>query len=167
MIHDPVEIRHLRYFLAIAEAGSFSRAADRLGSSQPSISQQIRDVEERLRVTLFQRRGKRILLTAAGQIFQEHARSLLRQYEIFLQEVVGSEPGQLHGSLLLGVVPILDTALVPTLLGEFAARYPSISVSVREVSSTEIETALEEANGPRLRFYHAAFAKSSLQISLQ
>ena len=143
MIHDPVEIRHLRYFLAIAEAGSFSRAADHLGSSQPSISQQMRDVEARLRVTLFQRRGKRILLTAAGRVFQEHARSLLRQYEIFLQEV-GSGPEQLHGTLCLGVVPILDTALVPTLLGEFAAGHPSISVSVKEVSSTEIETALEE-----------------------
>ena len=143
MIHDPVEIRHLRYFLAIAEAGSFSRAADRLGSSQPSISQQMHDVEARLRVTLFQRRGKRILLTAAGRSFQEHARSLLRQYEIFLQEV-SSGPEELHGTLLLGVVPILDTALMPTLLGEFAAGYPSISVSVEEVSSSEIETALEE-----------------------
>ena len=143
MIHDPVEIRHLRYFLAIAEAGSFSRAADHLGSSQPSISQQMRDVEARLRVTLFQRRGKRILLTAAGQVFQEHARSLLRQYEIFLQEV-SSGPEQLRGTLFLGVVPILDTAVMPTLLGKFAARYPGISVSVEEVSSTEIETALEE-----------------------
>jgi LysR family cyn operon transcriptional activator len=143
MIHDPVDIRQLRYFLAIAEAGSFSRAADHLGISQPSISQQMRDVEARLRVTLFQRRGKRILLTVAGRVFQEHARSLLRQYEIFLQEV-SSGPEQLHGTLCLGVVPILDTALVPTLLGEFAVRNPSISVSVDEVSSTEIETALEE-----------------------
>ena len=143
MIHDPVEIRQLRYFLAVAEAGSFSRAADHLGISQPSISQQMRDVEARLRVTLFQRRGKRILLTAAGLVFQEHARSLLRQFEIFLQEV-SSGPEELHGTLLLGVVPILDTALVPHLLGGFAARYPSISVSVEEVSSTEIETALEE-----------------------
>lgn len=143
MIHDPVEIRHLRYFLAIAEAGSFSRAADHLGISQPSISQQMRDAEARLRVTLFQRRGKRILLTAAGLVFQEHARSLLRQFEIFLQEV-SSGPEQRDGTLLLGVVPILDTALVPQLLGRFAARYPSITVSVAEVSSTEIETALEE-----------------------
>ena len=69
MIQDPVEIRHLRYFLAVAGAGSFSRAADRLGISQPSVSQQMRDLEAALRVSLFQRRGKRILLTAAGLDF--------------------------------------------------------------------------------------------------
>jgi LysR family cyn operon transcriptional activator len=143
MIHDPLEIRHLRYFLAVAEAGSFSRAADRLGISQPAISQQMRDLETGLRVSLFQRRGKRILLTSAGLIFQEHARVLLRELENLLQEL-GSEPGQLRGALHLGVVPILNVALVPHLLGLFAAAHPGISLTVEEISSTEIETALEE-----------------------
>jgi DNA-binding transcriptional LysR family regulator len=76
MTHEPVEIRHFRYFLAVAEAGSFSRAADRLGVSQPNVSQQLRDLEANLRVELFQRRGKRILLTSAGLIFREHARAI-------------------------------------------------------------------------------------------
>ena len=92
MTHDPLAIRHLRYFLAVAEAGSFSRAADRLGISQPSVSQQMRDLEAGLRVSLFQRRGKRILLTSTGLIFQEHARAILRQLESCLQELT-SEPG--------------------------------------------------------------------------
>jgi LysR family transcriptional regulator, cyn operon transcriptional activator len=143
MIHDPLEIRHLRYFLAVAEAGSFSRAANRLGISQPAISQQMRDLETGLRVSLFQRRGKRILLTSAGLIFQEHARVLLRELENLLQEL-SSEPGQLRGALHLGVVPILNVALVPHLLGLFAAAHPGISLTVEEISSTEIETALEE-----------------------
>src|SRR5438093_2299751 len=143
MTHDPLEIRHLRYFLAVAEAGSFSRAADRLGISQPAISQQMRDLEAGLRVSLFQRRGKRILLTAAGLIFQEHARVLLRGLENLLQEL-SSEPGQLRGALHLGVIPILNVALVPHLLGPFAAAHPGVSLTVEEISSTEIETALEE-----------------------
>jgi len=164
MIHDPVDIRHLRYFLAIAEAGGFTRAADHLGISQPSISQQMRDIEARLGVTLFQRRGKRILLTSAGLVFQEHARALLRQFENFL-ESVSSESEQLHGTLRLGVVPIIDSAFVPGLVGQFAAEHPEVNVSVEEVSSTEIETALEEGrmdlglgfvtrHSPNLRYEH-------------
>ncbi len=143
MIHDPLEIRHLRYFLAVAEAGSFSRAADRLGLSQPNISQQMRDLETTLRVELFQRRGKRILLTSAGHIFQEHAHAILRQIENFLQEL-SVEPGQMRGALHLGVVPILNVALMPQLLGMFAATHSGVSLKVEEISSTEIETALEE-----------------------
>ena len=142
-MHDPLEIRHLRYFLAVAEAGSFSRAADRLGISQPSVSQQMRDLEAGLRVSLFQRRGKRILLTSTGLIFQEHARALLRELENFLQEV-SSEPGRLRGTLRLGVVPVLNVPLLPELMGMFADDHPGISLIVEEISSTEIETALEE-----------------------
>jgi LysR family cyn operon transcriptional activator len=142
-MRDPLKIRLLRYFLAVAEAGSFSRAANRLGISQPSVSQQMRELETALRVSLFQRRGKRILLTPIGLILQEHARAILRQVENFLDELT-TEPGQLRGSLHLGVVPVLNVALVPHLLGLFAADHPRISLTVEEISSTEIETALEE-----------------------
>ncbi len=143
MIHDPLDLRHLRYFLAVAEAGSFSRAADRLGVSQPNVSQQMRALETALRVSLFQRRGKRILLTSAGRIFEEHARSILRQIENFLEEL-STEPGEMRGALHLGVVPILNVALMPQLLGLFASTHPGVSLKVEEISSTEIETALEE-----------------------
>src|SRR5207249_5983723 len=142
-MQEPLDIRHLRYFLAVAQAGSFSRAADRLGISQPSVSQQMRDLEAGLRVPLFQRRGKRILLTPRGLIFQEHARAFLHQLENFLQEL-NSEPGQLRGELHLGVIPVLNVPLVPHLLGSFTVDHPSISITVEEISSTEIETALEE-----------------------
>jgi LysR family transcriptional regulator, cyn operon transcriptional activator len=140
---EPLDIRHLRYFLAVAEAGNFSRAADRLGISQPSVSQQMRDLEAALRVPLFQRRGKRILLTPRGLIFQEHARAVLHQLENLLQEL-NSKPGELRGALHLGVIPVLNVPLVPLLLGSFTADHPAISITVEEISSTEIETALEE-----------------------
>src|ERR1700749_2983865 len=140
---EPLDIRHLRYFLAVAAAGSFSRAADRLGISQPSVSQQMRDLETSLRVPLFQRRGKRILLTPRGLIFQEHARSLLHQLENLLHELNG-EPGELRGELRLGVIPVLNVPLIPHLRGVFVPNHPEISTRVEEISSTEIETALEE-----------------------
>jgi len=109
----------------------------RLGISQPAISQQMRDLETALRVSLFQRRGKRILPTSAGLIFQEHARVILRQLENFLQEL-GGELGELRGALHVGVIPILNVALMPDLLGLFAAKHPGISLTVEEISSTEI-----------------------------
>src|SRR6266850_3625977 len=107
MTYDAPEIRHLRYFLAVAGAGNFSRAAKRLGISQPAISHQLRDLEAGLRVVLFQRRGKRILLTPSGLIFQEHARVILRQLEDLLSEL-SNKPGELRGVLHVGVVPILN-----------------------------------------------------------
>lgn len=175
MTQAPLEIRHLRYFLAVAEAGSFSRAADRLGISQPSVSQQMRDLEAALRVSLFQRRGKRILLTSTGFIFQEHARALLRQLETFLEEL-SSEPGQLRGSLHLGVIPALNVPLVPRLLQLFAAHHPGINLIVEEISSTEIETALEEGrmdvglgfltrHSPNLRYERLCTDKFALIVS--
>jgi LysR family cyn operon transcriptional activator len=162
MTPDPLEIRHLRYFLAVAEAKSFSRAADRLGISQPSVSQQMRDLEASLRVSLFQRRGKRILLTPRGLIFEEHARALLHELDNFLEDL-NSEPGQLRGALTLGVIPVLNVPLVPDLLGLYMADHPAINVRVEEISSTVIETALEEGrmdiglgfvthHSPRLRY---------------
>src|SRR5438034_7381811 len=142
-MQEPLDIRHLRYFLAVAEAGSFSRAANRLGISQPNVSQQMRDLEAGIRVSLFQRRGKRILLTSAGVIFQEHARAILRQLENFLEEL-NREPGQLRGTLHLGVVHVLNVALVPNLMGLFDAGRPGIRLSVEEFTSTDIETDLYE-----------------------
>lgn len=176
-MHDPVEVRHLRYFLAVAESGSFSRAADRLQITQPSVSQQMRDLEAGLRVTLFQRRGKRILLTSAGVVFQEHARTVLRQLETCLQEL-GSEPGQLRGILRIGVVPILNVPLVPPLLGAFAAAHPGINLVVEEISSTEIETALEEGrmdvglgfvtrHSPNLRYERLCDDEFALIVSVK
>ena len=143
MIHDPIRIRHLHCFLAVARAGSFSRAADRLAISQPTVSQKMRDLEAGLRVSLFQRRGKRILLTAAGLIFQKHAHAMLRQLENFLDELC-SDPAQFRGDLHLGIEPFLDGALVPQLVGLFVARHPGVNLTVAEISSDDIETALEE-----------------------
>ncbi len=142
-MQEPFEIRQLRYFLEVADAGNFSRAAKRLGVSQPAVSQQMRDLELGLRAVLFQRRGKRISLTTAGVVFQEHARAILHQVEKSLQEV-GSEPGELRGTLRVGIIPYLSLALLPKLLGSFSDQNPGLNLSISEISSTDIETCLEE-----------------------
>ena len=111
-----------------------------------------------------QRHGKRISLTSAGLIFQEHCRTILRQVEKSLQEI-GNEPGELHGTLRLGVIPYLNIALIPRLLGKFGQLHPGIDVSVFEISSSDIEMQLEEGrldaglgwvtrHSPNLRYEH-------------
>ncbi|MGH8092523.1 MAG: LysR family transcriptional regulator [Chthoniobacterales bacterium] len=141
--HDLIEIRHLRYLVAVVEAGSITRAADRLGLSQPNISSQIRGLEEALQVELLQRKGKRIFLTSVGHTLLRYARSILRQLEDFHREL-DLDPAEMRGVLRLGVVPSLNIALIPLLLGKFVVTHPGVSLSVEEISSTGIETALEE-----------------------
>lgn len=164
MQQEPFEIRQLRYFLEVADAGSFSRAAKRLGVSQPAVSQQLRDLEAGVRAVLFQRRGKRTLLTPAGLLFQEHAHAILRQIDQSLQEL-SSGPRELHGMLRIGVIPYLDVALMPKLLGLFSGENPGIDLSILEISSTEIEKELEDGrmdvglgwvtgHSPNLRYEH-------------
>ena len=124
----------------------------------------MRDLEIGLRAVLLQRRGKRTTLTSAGLLFQEHARTIPRQIEKSLQEI-GNEPGELCGTLRLGVIPYLNVALMPQLLGRFAEENPGVDLSILEISSTDIETGLEDGrldvglgwvtrHSPNLRYEH-------------
>ena len=103
----------------------------------------MRDLEKGLRTVLLQRHGKRTHLTPAGLLFQERARAILRQVDKSLQEV-SVELGRLHETLRVGVIPYLDLALMPRLLGPFAETSPGIDLSVLEISSSDIEILLEE-----------------------
>lgn len=163
-MQEPFEIRQLRYFLEVADAGSFSRAAKRLGVSQPAVSQQVRDLEAGVRAVLLQRRGKRTSLTPAGLLFQEQARAILRQIDQSLQEL-SSGMHERHGMLRVGVIPYLDVALMPKLLGLFSEEHPGIDLSILEISSSDIEKQLEEGrmdvglgwitrHSPNLRYEH-------------
>src|SRR5262245_21161739 len=92
-----IELRHLRYFLAVAEAAHFTRAAAKLHVTQPTLSHQIRQLEGQLNLTLFDRIGRRIKLTAPGELLLPHARRVLRELEeaqVALGELHGLERGR-------------------------------------------------------------------------
>jgi len=142
MMNESIEIRHLRYFLAVAETENFTRAAERLRISQPSVSQQIAQLERALRTPLFRRIGKRVQLTEAGAAFRKGAEVVLRKLEDACASV-HDVAGLVTGHVDLGVIPALHVAWVPTVLERMSSDYPGVTVGVQERDSSGIETELE------------------------
>jgi LysR family cyn operon transcriptional activator len=137
-----VEIRHLRYFLAVAETENFTRAAERLGVTQPSVSQQLKDLEAKLGTPLFARLGKQVRLTEAGSAFRRHAEAVLRKLDEACGSV-GDVAGLLSGHLDVGVIPALHLAWVPPVLGALAVDHPGLQVAIHERPSRMVECEVE------------------------
>ena len=136
--------RSIRYLLAVAEHQSFTRAAEALYVSQPTLSQQIKQLEEALGVQLLDRSGRTVQLTDAGQVYLRHARRALAELEAGKQAV--SEVEDLsRGLLRLGMTPVTEY-LTTSLLEEFGARYPGIMVNAMEMSQDQIEAGVAENN---------------------
>src|SRR5271168_1313335 len=103
-----MELRHLRYFLAVADRTHFRRAAESMHVSQPTLSQQIQQLEKELETILFDRIGKRVRLTVAGETFRHYAQRVLRELEeaqVALLELDGLK----RGKLFVGAVQTLNT----------------------------------------------------------
>jgi LysR family cyn operon transcriptional activator len=132
--------RSLRYLLAVAEHKSFTRAADVLYVSQPTLSQQIKQLEESLRVQLLDRTGRTVRLTDAGEIYVQHARRALRELDAGQRAVLDLQDLS-RGSLRVAMTPITDYLATP-LLEAFAERYPGIELHVLEMCQEQIEVAL-------------------------
>lgn len=141
-MNEPIEIRHLRYFLAVAETQNFTRAAERLRITQPSVSQQIALLERLLGTPLLRRIGKRVQLTEAGTAFRSAAEVVLRKLE-HARESVNDVEHLVTGHVELGVIPALHVAWVPRVLERMSRDYPGVTVGVQERSSSIIETELE------------------------
>lgn len=132
-----MELRHLRYFLAVAELEHFSKAADSLHISQPSLSQQVKNLEDELGTPLFDRVGRGVQLTEAGRIFSEYAKRALLEIKWGQQQLDELQNLQ-HGTLRIGAIHTFNTSLVPPIVAEFHAKYPAIKILVEEESTVEI-----------------------------
>jgi LysR family transcriptional activator of glutamate synthase operon len=133
-----MELTQLRYFVTIAETASFTGAAELLHVSQPALSYQIKRLEEKLGTQLFDRRGRRIALTAEGELFLPLAQAVLfRADEAIrvLQEHLGIDVGEIS----MGCNPTVATYLVPSLLAAFHKDYPRVRVEVVEGGDIELQ----------------------------
>lgn len=137
-----MEFRHLRYFLAVADALHFTKAAEGLHVSQPALSAQVKQLEQEVGVPLFDRVGRSVHLTRAGTIFREHARRALREMEL-ARATIAQEEGLQRGLLTVGVVQTVNAYLVPEIVARFSARYPLVSLKLDELSGPDIEAGVE------------------------
>ena len=132
-----MELRHLRYFVAVAELQNITRAAAKLHVSQPPLSRQIRDLEDELGVALFEHSAKALRLTDAGRAFLPEARAALQRVDDAVQmaKIVGS--GQ-RGEIQVGYAPSLAVELLPRALKYFHESSPGVQVGLHDLSTQEM-----------------------------
>lgn len=128
-----MELRHLRYFVAVAEELNFSRAAARLATAQPSLSQQIRQLEDEIGVELFERSRRQIALTQAGDEFLREARAILAQIDLAVANA--REVGRgLRGELRLVYTPSAMMSRLPAAIRAFRSSHPAVRINMRGLS---------------------------------
>jgi DNA-binding transcriptional LysR family regulator len=138
-----VELHHLRYFLAIADTLSFSRAAERLEITQPALSRQIRDLERELGAPLLNREGRRNSLTAAGEALLPAARSALAEAERGRRNVRDVLEAQ-GGSIAIGSSPQTAATVLAPLFRRYREKWPRVDVRIVEDGAMALVKALEE-----------------------
>lgn len=126
-----MELHQLRYFCAIVDSGSFSRAARQTHVSQPSLSQQIRKLEDELGARLFDRLGRSVRLTEIGQTFLPRARAVLRELEAARGDLAQQE-NSMRGTIAVGVIPTVAPYLLPPHLTKFSRKFPEAKISIVE-----------------------------------
>lgn len=139
----PMELRRLEYFLAVAEAGHFTRAAESMHVSQPALSQQIKKLEAELGAPLFDRLGRGVELTEAGELLLPRVRRVLSELddaETAVEELRGLQ----RGTVRLGTVQTTGEYLIPDAVSRFHEAHPNVNVSVEERSAPGIERGLQE-----------------------
>ncbi len=138
-----MELRHLRYFVAVAEAENVSRAALKLHVSQPALSRQIRDLEDELGLPLLERTAKSVRLTEAGRVFLAESRAVLQRADDAVRTARAIATGG-RGELHLGYAPSPTARILPPTLRAFQATLPSVRVKLHDLSTEEMLAGLRE-----------------------
>lgn len=138
---DQIELRHLRYFLAVAETLHFSRAAKRLGIAQPPLSQQIKRLEQLLGHALFERTTRGVKLTLAGQLLAKRAQSTMEKVDEDLAQVRRLGRGE-EGTLTVGFSGSVMFTELPAAIQSYRRRYPKVELRLRELVTTAQIAAL-------------------------
>jgi DNA-binding transcriptional LysR family regulator len=131
-----IELRHLRYFIAVAEELHFGRAADRLHMAQPPLSQQIRQLEAELGFQLLYRTKRSVQLTEAGQVFLEDCRKILRQLDQAIRTGQQASRGEL-GQLAIAFVSSAAYNVLPSILQAFRAAMPQVRLELHELTTDQ------------------------------
>src|SRR6266436_5654720 len=139
-----VELRHLRYFLAVGEALNFTTAAARLRVAQPALSRQIQDLEDEIGVDLLRRSSRGVTLTAEGKLFLEEVRELLKHADESVERVRALARGE-YGELHIGYAPSPTVEILPPALAAFQRAVPRVKVLLHDLSSDELIAGLRNA----------------------
>ena len=138
-----MELRHFRYFVAVAEEENVSRAALKLHVSQPGISRQIQDLEDEIGFQLFERSAKSLKLTAAGKVFLAEAKSVLQHADDAVKKARAVSGGA-GGEINVGYAPSLTVQILPQALRTFQEKFPGVRVALHDLSTEEMLAQLGE-----------------------
>lgn len=136
-------IIQLEYFLSVANCGSFSQAAEHCFVTQPSLSMQVKALEEELGVILLDRSKKPVIPTEAGKLVLEQIRTVLKEFNS-VREVVLELRGETAGKMRLGVIPTIAPYILHKFIPAFARKYPRVELEIREMVTADIVEALNK-----------------------
>ncbi|PKR84118.1 cidABC operon transcriptional activator CidR [Heyndrickxia camelliae] len=134
-----MDIQHLQYFVAVATYGNFTKAAQQLYVTQPTISKMIKSIEDELGVTLFDRSSKQVKLTDAGKVLLGQAQNIIKSFQNLSSEL--DDLMELKtGNIQIGLPPMIGSRFFPRVIQEFHKQYPRITVQLFEDGAKKIET---------------------------
>jgi DNA-binding transcriptional LysR family regulator len=138
-----MELRHLRYFVAVAEEENVSRAALKLHVSQPGLSRQVRDLEDEIGFLLLERSAKSVRLTEAGKVFLTEARAVL-QHAAGAVNKARTVDGGTNGEINVGYAPSLTVRILPQALRKFQEKFPGVRIALHDLSTEEMLSQIVE-----------------------